>query len=101
LPFDAEAELSVLAHLVDPLHDVDVLDYVDSTYFHDWRHARIVEQFRAGDEWSVEDAAYVENATRLAWPLTESLAEKFIDCASRRRRLLELEAERLELLGVA
>jgi hypothetical protein len=88
--------LSVVAELFDPLHRLAV-DNVEPDAFWDARHQRIVAAFRAGRPLPKQDANYVGNAVRYAFPLTKQGLDSFLDCARRRRRIRELEAERLEL----
>lgn len=74
----------------------------DSDDFYDVRHVRVVRYLRGElADLPEHDLVYLANAVRYAWPLTAQLLADFLGCAARRRRLLELEAERLELLGVA
>jgi hypothetical protein len=100
-PFDAEIELSVLAELVAPLHRVAVLDTVTASDFYNPRHQRVVAALRAGKPLPADDATTAANAARFAFPLTKDGLATFLDHAARRRRIGELEAERLELYGVA
>jgi hypothetical protein len=99
LPVDLDAERSVLAELVEPLYRNSALDRIAVDDFADYRHRRILEQLHDGEPLTVRDAAYLAELCRYAWPLSTQLLDSFLDCAARRRRLLALERERLELLG--
>jgi hypothetical protein len=100
-PFDPEAELSIVAELFDPLHRlVELPDTITPENFWDVRHQRIVARFQAGEQLSTDDAAYVRNAVGYAWPITQQGLAAFLDCAARRRRIRDLEAERMRLYGV-
>ena len=98
-PFDPEAELSVIAELFDPLRGLLVGPVLAD--FYDVRHQRIVKAHQDGRRLNAGDAAYVANAVRYAWPLTKQAYATFCDSADRRKRLVEIEAERLELYGVS
>jgi hypothetical protein len=102
MPFDPEAEWSVLAEIAAPLHHVDVVDTITSAMFYDGKNARIVEYLRGGlPDVPEGDLVYLAHAVKYAFPLTRGALASFFDCAARRARLCELEAERLELLGLA
>lgn len=98
LPFDAEVELSVLAEAADPLHGL--AGAVTAEDFYDQRNARIFAAVQSSltELLSIDDRRYLEHAVQYAFPVVVGTLEKFIDLAARRRRLLELDAERLELL---
>jgi hypothetical protein len=106
LPFDGEVELSVLAECADPLHGPHVgvgCPQVEPEDFYDQRHARIFAAVSTSTVGllSTEDAAYLANAVQFAFPVVAGTFDRFFELAARRRRLLELESERLDLLGVA
>jgi hypothetical protein len=93
-PYDAEAELSVLAELFDPLHELKQLrDGLTAGDFYDPRHRRIALARQSDRPLSKDDAAYVTNAVRCAFPLTKQLLAAFQDCAIRRHQIRELEIE--------
>lgn len=100
VPYEPEAELSVLAELVEPLHDGCLLAGLTADDFYDPRHRRIAAAVLAGREPEPGDAAYVQHLARFAFPLTVQGWSAFTDAARKRARLLELERERCELLGV-
>jgi hypothetical protein len=102
MPHDPEVELSVLADQADPLRGKPHAR-VESDHFYDRRNARVFAAVESSPTklLSPEDAAYLANAVQYAFPIVAGTYETFFDLAARRRRLLELEVERLELLGVA
>src|SRR5215216_2106430 len=101
VPFEPEAELSVLAEVAEPLHDYPTLRTVTAEMFYDGRHRAIVWALERFDELRAEDADYLTSAIRYAFPLTAGVLASFFETAKKRQRLYELERERLELLGVA
>jgi hypothetical protein len=103
VPHDLEAELSVLAELADPTYKIAALADVTADCFYDERMARIFKAIStsASTDLSTDDSHYLQNAVRYAWPLSSRLLESFLDCAAKRRRLFDLERERLALLGVS
>ena len=102
MPYDAEVELSVLAEAADPLH-LDLLRTASSADFYDRRNARVLDAVKVGnlELLSTDDRAYFDHAVRYAFPVVAGTVDRFFDLAARRRRLVELEHERLELLGVS
>jgi hypothetical protein len=98
LPQDLEAEQSVLAELAQPLHHVAALGLITVDDFADHRHRRIFEQLADDVTVRADDQAYLDELVAHAFPLTMGLLTAFLDVARRRRRLLALERERLELL---
>lgn len=103
VPFDPEAELSVLAELAAPMYVIHALDDITEDYFYDERNRRCFRAVKCARSCtlSTDDSRYLENAVRFAWPLSAESLAAFLDCADRRRELFELERRRLELLGVA
>lgn len=99
MPADPEAEHSVLAELVRPLHGHLRVEAIDVDDFYDPRHQRLFRRLR-GDDVIVGhgDDGYLRHAVASAWPLTEALLASFRECAAKRRRIVELEAEREALL---
>jgi hypothetical protein len=98
-PFDPEVELAVLAEVAEPLHRLTVA--ITPGDFYDPRHCRIVEALQSGQDLSADDAAYLKNAIGSVWPVTRDILDRFVEYAARRRRIAELEDERLSLYGVA
>jgi hypothetical protein len=100
IPFDCEAELAVLAELADPKYRLATLANISTDDFYDHRHRRCFTALRGEARLSGDDTEYLQHAVHFAWPLSANLLSSFIDCAARRRELAQLEARRLELLGV-
>lgn len=103
LPFDADTEASVLAELADPLHDDGSLrETITADQFFDRRNARIFDAVLVDVILlSDSDRRYLANVVRFAFPVVAGTVARFVDLAARRRRLVELEAERDALLSGA
>lgn len=98
MPCDPEVERAVLADQIYPLHG-DPHGRVKPDDFYDERHRRILRAARTGTELGIVDDGYLADVVRTAPPITKDTYATFGDLAARRRRLLELEAERCDLLG--
>jgi hypothetical protein len=98
LPHDRDLERSVLAEIVDPLHDVRALGDVAPNHFCDGRHQRILRHWLAGEQLNPSDELYVADITRWAHPLARGDVERFFWIAERRRRVLALANEIEDLL---
>lgn len=99
MPIDVDAERAMLAELAVPLHGRWLEELVAPEDFADPRHWRIAVALANDTPLRDEERVYVEELDRFAFPITAGLLARFTDAARRRRRLAELEAERIELLA--
>jgi hypothetical protein len=101
VPYDDELERTVLAERLRPLHCVAGIADLEPGQFYVPQHSRILANTLDGTTLTHDDAAYVDEIDRDAWPLCAGNVERFVDLARRRARLAELEHERLSLLGAS
>jgi hypothetical protein len=98
VPDDLDLERAVLAEILDPLHPgLHDVDRISGDDFRRYRHAVIVNEHWAGKRLRPVDVDYAVDTVRFARPLEHGDLERFRDLARRRRRLVELERERLAL----